>query len=221
MVKKVLRNTILGDIEAVDDNVGSSFTGNVIDWSAGTLFYITVDDDQVFTFSNDGVDKSIDVVIKATTTAMLTFPEDVIWMPAGKTPDIVIAGKSSIVSFKRVDGQIYGSVKEESGENENSVAITDTEIDWSLGNVFYRGTIANVTFTFANLSDKQIILAVKVTGGSNRTMTFPAEVRWEAGSAPGALVNNTSTVFNFRRITGDVYAAGEIFGSFTLGHPIS
>lgn len=97
---------------------------------------------------------------------------------------------------------------------QHKEAVSALAIDWSTGNFFTKGVTADSTFTFSNATatDKEIVVVVSVTGGSNRTMTFPATVNWTSGAAPGATTNLTSLVARFLSIGGVIY------GTFTNSH---
>jgi len=86
------------------------------------------------------------------------------------------------------------------GTYDNSNSGTTKTIDWSNGDRQKVSLTGNVTFTFSNAQEGQIITLVMTqdaTGG--RTVTWPAAVKWPGGSEPswgtGASDINTATFY--------------------------
>jgi CBS domain-containing protein len=59
-----------------------------------------------------------------------------------------------------------------------SVAVSALDIDWSLGNFFYKSVAANSTITFSNTQDgKAVTFLIENTSGATITLTFPTLVK--------------------------------------------
>jgi hypothetical protein len=63
-----------------------------------------------------------------------------------------------------------------------AVAPAASAIDWSLSNSFSKSIAGNTTFTFTNTTEKEIVVVVASSGAY--TVTWPAGIKWPAGSAP-------------------------------------
>ena len=84
------------------------------------------------------------------------------------------------------------------------VAISALNINWSLGDVFFKTLAAGASvFTFTNTTDGQVII-VEVTGAAS-TLTWPT-VKWAGGVAPTQTASGTD-VYTF------VKRGSSIFGS--------
>jgi len=90
-----------------------------------------------------------------------------------------------------------------------SVEIPDltTDIDWSLGDIYYESRAADKTFTFSNTLDgKTIVVFIENTDGIDHTITFPVGLKWPGGAAVTNIVTSTTTSFTFLDVAGTIYA---------------
>lgn len=81
-------------------------------------------------------------------------------------------------------------------------------IDWATGDQFVRRLTANTTFTFANLTARQICVSLE-NNGTAHTATFPAAVKWPGGVVPTMPTASAGIdkvgVFYFYRNNGTTY----------------
>jgi hypothetical protein len=76
------------------------------------------------------------------------------------------------------------------------------DINWSLGQVFYKSIAIASTFTFSNQSNGQIIvLAINNSAASNIVATLPAS-KWPQAAVGGVLRAGSTTIFTIARING-------------------
>lgn len=85
--------------------------------------------------------------------------------------------------------------------NAAPAAISASDIDWSVANVFTKTTTGNTTFTFSNAVDGKTIM-VSVTAGGAHTVTWPT-VLWAAGSAP-AQTSSGRDIYSFTKIGSSI-----------------
>lgn len=82
----------------------------------------------------------------------------------------------------------------------NTIAIAALDLDWLLGNVYYRDIAINSTLTFSNVIDgRTIMIELENTTGGDLIVTFPA-VSWPGGEVITVVPANGSTVFSFFKI---------------------
>lgn len=86
-----------------------------------------------------------------------------------------------------------------------NTSIGALDIDWSLGEVFYKSISAGSTFTFSNTSNGKTIIVVITADGTNRQTTFPTAIKPTSWS--GLVTANTTSVFTFVRSNGTIYAS--------------
>jgi len=95
----------------------------------------------------------------------------------------------------------------ESPPVEASQSIAALNIDWSLGNLFYKDLSTSSTFTFSNLQDgKTISVAVRNTSGADITITLPSVIK-SSTFVNVVKASNKETVFTFMRMNGKTYAS--------------
>jgi hypothetical protein len=88
-----------------------------------------------------------------------------------------------------------------------SLEISAAEIDWSLGDCFYKSLSANETFTFSNVSDcATIIVAITNTSGGSVTVQFPAGILKDS-SFSGEISASATSIFTFVSINSVTYLA--------------
>jgi hypothetical protein len=81
---------------------------------------------------------------------------------------------------------------------------TNPEIDIKRGDIFYMETASNQTFSIANQVDgRTVIVIVRNTGGTLRTMTFPTSVK--SGLFSGEVAGNSETMFTLIFSNGKLY----------------
>ena len=84
-------------------------------------------------------------------------------------------------------------------------------IDWEAGGNFHIDINSNVTIDFQNTYDTHtVILVVRNTSTSNRSITFPSQVKKDE-NFEGTLEGNTTSIFTFVQTNGVIYVA-EVIG---------
>jgi hypothetical protein len=90
--------------------------------------------------------------------------------------------------------------------NPTSTLVSSLNVDWSLGNVFYKSISTGTTFTFSNTADgKTISLAVINTSGADVAVAFPAGIKVKTGfslSVPAGQAN----IYTFIVANSIIYA---------------
>lgn len=98
----------------------------------------------------------------------------------------------------------YDNVKESAPLD---IAIAALDINWGLGDTYYKSIAAATTFTFSNdVNGKSIVVAVTNTDTSDHAITLPAGVKADL-NYDGTVVNGTTSLFTFVKINGVVYVA--------------
>lgn len=88
------------------------------------------------------------------------------------------------------------------------IEIAVAEIDWSLANDFHKTLIANITFTFSNLADQTINITLIQDATGGRTVTWPAGIKWQGGTAPTQTTTaSKADVYTLKRVNGIIYGA--------------
>lgn len=77
------------------------------------------------------------------------------------------------------------------GIHQTAVRMGDTNIDWSLGNVFIKTNLSNSTLTFSSQTEKEITVLITNTTFS---VTWPSIV-WQNGVTPVQTTNKTDMYF--------------------------
>lgn len=93
------------------------------------------------------------------------------------------------------------------GAERNAAApglvIGASAIDWLLGTKRFKTLSANTTFTFSNVYDQVIVVAITNTAG-NYTVTWPTVV-WQAGVTPTQTLGAHTDIYTFIRLNGITY----------------
>jgi hypothetical protein len=82
------------------------------------------------------------------------------------------------------------------------VAISASDIDWSLSYTFYKTLAANTAFTFSNEQEGKVIVVAITNTAGNFTATWPAAVQWTLGIEPTLTLGAKRDVFTFVKING-------------------
>lgn len=152
---------------------------------AGTDIFVLVDDDA-------NVGKSI------TTTELDSRWQDIVSDTSPQLGGNLDLNSNSLVSTSNADVDIApngtgkvtitGASLEvaERIKGNNVATIGASAIDWATGNFFTKTLSANTTFTFSNVptSGGQSISIRLIQDATTRTVTWPAAVEWEGGTAP-------------------------------------
>lgn len=86
--------------------------------------------------------------------------------------------------------------------NEDITAvISGTEIDWNK-RIHYITTVDDIEFTFENMKNK--VIRVAVTDSESKAVTWPSYVQWDNNSIPSQTALKTD-VYEFEYINGTVY----------------
>jgi len=87
------------------------------------------------------------------------------------------------------------------------IAISALDINWGLGDTYYKSISADSTFTFSNdVNGKSIAVAITNTDASDHAITWPAGVKADL-NYDGTVVTGTTSLFTFVKINGVVYVA--------------
>lgn len=91
--------------------------------------------------------------------------------------------------------------------NAGSTGMSGLDIDWSLGENFYKEVSSNSTITFSNIQDgKVVLLVIRNTSNSNITLTLPSGIYKDAYldlTVPSLKEN----VYTFIRTNGKTYVS--------------
>lgn len=88
-----------------------------------------------------------------------------------------------------------------------SQEITTLDVDWALGNVFYKDISTSETLTFSNISDGQIItVIIKNTSGSPVGITLPVGI-YKDPSLDLAIDAGKENLYTFIRSNGKTYVS--------------
>jgi|ERR1041385_192256 hypothetical protein len=82
-----------------------------------------------------------------------------------------------------------------------AVNIAAQDVDWNLGNVFWKNITTPTGFTFSNTADGAEIM-VRISHAGNAA-TWPAGIFWENGTPPSPTTG--ITLFRFLKIVGTIY----------------
>lgn len=107
-----------------------------------------------------------------------------------------------------------GSIYSTPGKVKLSTAPTkvmtglETDLDWSQHNVFKKTITATSTFTFSNTIDGVSVLFVVVNNtASGKIINLPSGLKWAGGVAISTIAANTSVIFSFIKIDGQIYCS--------------
>jgi len=103
--------------------------------------------------------------------------------------------------------------------NETAAAISASVINCALGNVQHKTLSSNTTFTFSNVpsTGNAFGLTLVITqGGSAYTITWPAAVKWDGGSAPSVPAATDVAIY-----TMFTYDGGTTWYGFQAGSDMS
>jgi hypothetical protein len=117
---------------------------------------------------------------------------------------IILAGSSVELTLLNNSTANGIWVKASPTDTAGAIKISALNIDWSLGNAFYKTITTNSVFTFSNATDGQIItVAVSATGAF--TATWPV-ITWAGGSPPVQTANKTD-VYEFKKVGSIIYGS--------------
>jgi len=95
---------------------------------------------------------------------------------------------------------------EAAGGGVSDINISALNVDWSLGDTFYKDISTSSTFTFSNLANgKTIIVILKNTGASDITVTFPTSLK--SGILYNIISPNKENIYTFIRSNNKTYAS--------------
>lgn len=107
-------------------------------------------------------------------------------------------------------GSIYstpGKVKLSTAPVKVMTAL-ETDLDWSQFNVFKKNITASTIFTFSNTVDGvSVLLLVTNATISGKTINLPAGIKWAGGVMISTIAANTSVIFSFIKIDGQIYCS--------------
>lgn len=118
------------------------------------------------------------------------------------------------------DDNVTGNITFDAGVIEKASQLTGTTptIDCDLANCFYLTTSGNTTISFSNppASGNIFVLELEISSGGTYTITFPASVLWEGGTAPDVPASGATGLYVLR--TRD---AGTTWLGFQIGAALS
>jgi hypothetical protein len=178
-----------GDPEEITLGSGLSMSGNTLTASGGggsgapdSALYVTLATDATLTNERvlTGTANQITVTDGgAGTTVTLSTPQN---LHTAATPQFARVGLDVAADSSaklKIAGQ-YGSTTHDAGNS--STAIT---VNWDNGNTQLVTMTGNATFTLSNPKDGfRYLLVLKQDATGSRTATWPAAVKWSAGTAP-------------------------------------
>jgi len=99
---------------------------------------------------------------------------------------------------------------------QTPTAVAALEIDCATSNYFTKAISANSTFTFANVpsSDEAYGFVLELDVSGDRTLTWPAAVKWSGGSTPTLTADKTH-LFSFITVDGGTTWRGSAAVDFT------
>lgn len=110
--------------------------------------------------------------------------------------------QGSANTFLRNDGS--GNLSWTTPPIPTDVAISALDVDWSLGDTFYKNISISSTFTFSNLiNGKTILVILKNTGASDITVTFPTALK--SGVLYNIISPNKENIYTCIRSNGKTY----------------
>lgn len=210
---KVDGNTISSTNENGDINLAPNGTGKVTvptpsqgdnSTSAASTAYVDAAADQTLLDANTYTDDQIAAIppgevatVANVGTGAGVYKEKVGYEFKLKS---LVAGSNVTITENEDDLTISSPV-------EASQSIAALNIDWSLGNLFYKDLSTSSTFTFSNLQDgKTISVAIRNTSGADITITLPSVIK-SSTFVNVVKASNKETVFTFMRMNGKTYAA--------------
>ena len=137
---------------------------------------------------------------------------------AGKTGAVAVSksdvGLSNVDNVKQMP--ISGGVLENYREKLVTLSGTSTAINLSLGNVFTHTLSGNTTYSITNAVSGQAhsFTLIITQGGTVRTLTFPASVKWQGGEIPDMTTVNKTYVLTFMTVDGGTNWLGMFGGEF-------
>lgn len=112
---------------------------------------------------------------------------------------IEVNSNSNIIYFDESDISIYDL-------DERSIILSDTIIDWNIGEMFYTEALSNTTYSFQNDSNGRVKnLIVKNNSSGNIIITLPSNIIWSAGNIINTIPANESTIFTFVKANNNTY----------------
>jgi hypothetical protein len=114
----------------------------------------------------------------AGTTVTLALPQDYHTSATPRLARIGLGAAADSSAVLKAVGQIWSPLVD-----DGNSGTTDT-IDWDAGNEHLSTLTGNVTYTFSNPKDGGRYVLVIATGAGGFTVTWPAAVKWAAGSTP-------------------------------------
>ncbi|MDE5184823.1 hypothetical protein [Phaeobacter gallaeciensis] len=112
-------------------------------------------------------------------------------------------------------GTFTGAVKlKEAQETVVALSGTTPDVDLETGTVFTLTTSGNTTFTFSNPAATGTAsgFTLRVTAGGTHTLTWPASVDWDGGTAPDAPASGETDVYAFWTTDGGTQWYGHLAG---------
>ena len=97
------------------------------------------------------------------------------------------------------DAVVFVGAVEADLREERVGAITSSTLDLATGNVFLSQPSANTTYAFANppATGTAYGFTLRVNPSATITVTWPASVKWPAGTAPDAPASGATSVYVF------------------------
>ena len=129
-------------------------------------------------------------------------------LATGALPTAITIASANIVDGTIVDADISASAAISASKIAMpvSVSISALDIDWTLGNVYYKDIAENSTFTFTNVTDgKTISVILTNTSAATISITLPATIYRVAGAL--TIAAGEGAVYTFMRANSKTYMA--------------
>ncbi len=97
------------------------------------------------------------------------------------------------------------------GYEESGEAVAASDVTLANGNMFDKTIAANTTFTFTPGAFTRTGFSLQLTNGGDFTITWPATVKWAAGTAPTLTAGGIDLV-NFMTLDGGTTWLGGVIG---------
>lgn len=119
--------------------------------------------------------------------------------------DLLFYNQSSLILYREFFLGGWRVLNAPSNATYADTQISALNIDWSLGNTFYKEISSNSTFTFSNAANGQTIsAAIKNTGATEITITLPSALA--SGTLNTTIAAGKENLYTFLKSNSKIYA---------------
>jgi hypothetical protein len=160
--------------------------------------------------TEDNVDSSI-----VTATATQTLTNKTISFANNDLVDVVSVDAEQTLTNKTLGSpEFTGAIFNNGSYRGNVVAVSALDLDLSAGNYFTKSISANSTFTFSNTpASRAFAFTLRVTVSGDRTITWPAAVKFPGDEAPTLTAGKTH-LFMFATDNGGTTFRGAFLADY-------